>query len=88
MHAHRHTTAWGIHIGGRRARNVKGQYHELKDWWAAHKTARHEARLATLKARCNAKCEAVRPLHAATALDLVASTHAFSTTTAICDLTP
>ena len=86
MHANGHIAAWGTHIGVGRARDVKGWYHELKDWWVAHKTARHEARLATLKARWNARREVVRPLHAEAALDLVASTHAFSTTTALCDL--
>ena len=86
MHANGHTAAWGTHIGVGRARDVKGWYHELKDWWVAHKAARHEARLATLKARWNARREVVRPLHADAALDLVASTHAFSTTTALCDL--
>jgi hypothetical protein len=86
MNANGHTTVWGTHIGVGRARDMKGWYHEVKDWWAAHKTARHEARLATLKARWNARREAVRPLPADAALDLVASTHAFSTTTAFCDL--
>jgi hypothetical protein len=86
MHANGHTTVWGTHIGVVRARDVKGWYHDLKDWWVAHKTARHEARLATLKARWNARREVVHPLHADAALDLVASTHAVSTTTALCDL--
>ena len=86
MHANGHTSVWGTHIGVGRARDVKGRYHELKDWWLAHKAARHEARLATLKARWNARREVVHPLHADAALDLVASTHAFSTTTALCDL--
>jgi hypothetical protein len=86
MHANGHTTVWGTHIGVGRARDVKGWYHELKEWWAAHKAARHEAKLATLKARWDARREAVRPLHADGASDMVASTHAFSTTTAFCDL--
>jgi hypothetical protein len=30
--------------------------------------------------------KAVRPLHADAAIDMVASTHAFSTTTALCDI--
>jgi hypothetical protein len=87
MNATGHTTVWGTHIGVGRARDIKGWYHELKDWWAAHKSSHHEARLAALKARWNARREAVRPLHADAALDLVASTHAFSSTTALCDLT-
>ena len=86
MNANGHTTIWGTHVGIGRAHDVKGWYHELKDWWVAHKAARHEARLATLKTCWNARREAVRPLRADAALDLVASTHAFSTTTAFCDL--
>jgi hypothetical protein len=87
MHASGHTTVWGSHIGVGRARDVQKWYHELKDWWTAHKMARHEARLATLKARWNERREVVCPSQSDTALDLVASTHAFSTTTALCDLT-
>jgi hypothetical protein len=86
MNAKGHATVWGTHIRVGRARHMKGWYHELKDWWAAHKTARHEARLATLKAQWNARREAVLPFHADAASDLVASTHAFSTTAAFCDL--
>jgi hypothetical protein len=86
MHANGHTTVWGTHIGVGRAGGVKGWYHELKDWWTAHKNAYHEARRATLKARWDARRETVRPIHADAAVDLVASTHAFSTTTALCDL--
>jgi hypothetical protein len=86
MHANGHTSVWGTHIGVGRARDVKGWYHELKDWWLAHKATRHEARLATLKTRWNARREVVHPLHADAALDLVASTHAFSITTTLCDL--
>ena len=86
MHAHGQTTVWGTHIGVGRAQDVQGWYHLLKDRWAAYKTARHEANLAILKARWNGRREVVSSLHADAALDLVASTHAFSTTTALCDL--
>jgi hypothetical protein len=86
MHANGHATLWGTHIGVGRARDVKGWYHLLRDRWAAYTTARHEAKLAALKARWNARREAVSPLPADAAVDLVASTHAFSTTTALCDL--
>jgi hypothetical protein len=86
MHANGHITVWGTHLGVGRTRDVKGWYHELKAWWAAHKAARHEARLATLTARWDAKREAVRLPHADAASDMVTSTHAFSITTALCDL--
>jgi len=49
--------------------------------------ARQEANLATLKTRWDARREAVYPLHADAAIDMVPSTHAFSTTTALCNLT-
>jgi hypothetical protein len=87
MHANGHTTVWGTHIGVSRATDGKGWYQQLKEWWAAHKAARHDTRLATLRARWDARREAVHPLHADAAIDMVASTHAFSTTTALCDLT-
>ena len=86
MHANTHTTVWGTHIGVSRARDTKSWYQQIQDRWTAYKAARHEAKLATLKARWDANHEAVRPLHADAAIDMVASTHAFSTTTALCDL--
>ena len=79
-------SVWSTHIGVGRATDGKGWYQQVKAWWAAHKAARHEARLATLTARWDATREAVRPLPADAALDMVASTHACSTTTALCDL--
>jgi hypothetical protein len=86
MRAHGHTTVWRMHIGVGRAMDRKGWYQQLKAWWAAYKAARHDATLATLKARWDARREAVRPFHADAAVDMVASTHTFSTTTALCDL--
>ena len=86
MHAHGQTTVWGTHIGVGRATDGQGWYQQVKEWWAAHQAARQEAKLATLRAHWDARCEAVRPLHANAAVDMVASTHAFSTTTALCDL--
>ena len=81
MHANGHTTVWGTHIGVSRATDGKGWYQQLTEWWAAHQAARHDAKLATLKARWDARREAVRPLGADAAIDMVASTHACSTTT-------
>jgi hypothetical protein len=86
MHANGHTTAWGTHIGVGRAADGKGWYQQLKEWWVAHKAARRDAKLAALTARWDARREAVRPLHAEAAIDMVASTHAFSATTALCAL--
>ena len=86
MHAHGQTTVWGTHIGVGRATDRKGWYQQLKEWWVAHQAARHDATLATLTARWDARREAVHPLQADAARDLVASTHAFSTTMALCDL--
>ena len=86
MNANGHTTVWGAHIGVGRAHDIKGWYHELKDRWAAHKSARQAAKLGALRARWNAKRETVHPVYADAAVDLVAPTHAFSTTTALCDL--
>jgi hypothetical protein len=86
MPSHGHTAVWRTHIGIGRATDAKGWYQQFKEWWADHKAARHDARLVALKARWDARREAVRPLHADAAIDMVASTHAFSTTTALCDL--
>jgi hypothetical protein len=86
MHTNGHTTVWGTHIGIGRARDTKGWYQQLREWWAAHKTVRQEARLAALTARWNARREVVRSLHADAAVDMIAPTHAFSTTTTLCDL--
>ena len=86
MRAHGHTTVWGTHIGVGRATNGQRWYQQVQAWWAAHKAARQEARLASLRAQWDARHEAVRPLHADAAIDMVASTHAFSTTTALCNL--
>jgi hypothetical protein len=86
MHTHGHTTVWGIHIGFGRATDRKEWYQQLTEWWATHKAARHDAKLATLRARWDAGREAVRPLHADAAIDIVASTQAFSTTMTLCDL--
>jgi len=86
MHAYGHTTAWGTRIGVGRAIDGEGWYHELKEWWAAHRATRHDAKLATLSTRWDAKREGVRLFHADTAIDMVAAKHACSATTAFCDL--
>jgi hypothetical protein len=87
MHTHGHTTVWGTPIGIGRVRDTKSLYQQLRDWWADHQAARRETHLARLKARWDARREAVRLIHADAAVDMVAPTHAFSTTTTLCDLT-
>ena len=86
MPVHGHTTVWGTHIGIGRTTDAKSWYQQLKAWWAEHKAARREAHLASLNARWDARREAVRLQHADAAVDMIAPAHAFSTTTALCDL--
>jgi hypothetical protein len=86
MHTNGHTTAWGTHIGVGRIIDGKGWYQQVKEWWTAHQAARQEAKLATLRAHWDARREAVRPLHADAASDMVTSRHVFSITMALCDL--
>jgi hypothetical protein len=87
MRAYGHASVWRTHIGVGRATDRKGWSQQLKTWWAAHKAARHDAKLATLTARWDARREAVHPLHADAAIDMIPSIHACSTTTALCNLT-
>ena len=83
MHANGRTATWGTPIDIGRARDSTGWYEHLKAWWTAHKTARREARLAALAARWNAKREALTPLRADAAVDMVAAEHAFTTATTL-----
>jgi hypothetical protein len=86
MAMHGHTTTWGTHIGGGRATDAKGWYAQLKTWWAAHKAARHEARLATLKAHWDAKHETVHSFRADAAIDMAPPAHMDATARALCEL--
>ena len=86
MRGYGHASVWRMNLGIGRATDGKRWYHQLKAWWATHKAARQEAKLVSLRARWDARREAVRPLHADAAIDMVASTHAFSTTKALCNL--
>jgi len=81
MHAKGHTTTWGMHIGVGRGRDAKGWYQQLKEWWAAHKVAREEARLAALRAQWDAKRETVMPYRADSAADMAVTQHAVSIAT-------
>jgi hypothetical protein len=86
MHATGHTTTWGTPIGVGRARDTKGWYQQIRDRWTSYKAARHNAKLAALRASWDASREAVRPLHAEAAIDLVAPAHASSTISALSSL--
>jgi hypothetical protein len=86
MRAPGQTSVWRTPIGIGRAREAKGRYQQLRDWWAARNAARRDATLAALSACWDAKREAVRVLHADAAADMVASAHVCSTTTALCAL--
>jgi hypothetical protein len=86
MHANGQTTVWGTHVGVSRARDTKRWYQQLKAWWAEHRAARRAAHLVALRAGWDARREAVRPLQADTAIDMVVSTHPCSASVALCDL--
>jgi hypothetical protein len=86
MRVHGHTSVWRIHIGVGRATDDTGWHQHLRAWWAAHKAARRNANLMRLNAHRDAQREAVRPLQTDAAIDMVASTHACSTTTVVCAL--
>jgi hypothetical protein len=81
LHTHGQTTVWGTHIGAGCDKDAKSWDQHLKEWWHAHKAARHEATLAALKARWDAKREAVTPCRAEAAPEMAVSQHAVSVAT-------
>jgi hypothetical protein len=78
MHTNGHTTVWGTHIGACCAKDAKSWYQQISEWWQAHKAARHEAKLAALSARWDAKREAVIRCRTEAAPEMAAQHHAIS----------
>jgi len=78
MHANGPATVCGTHIGAARARDAKGWYQQLGDWWTAHKAARRDAKLASLRARWDSSREVVRPLRAEAAPEMITTPRARS----------
>jgi hypothetical protein len=78
MHANGHTTVWGTHIGIGRSTDAKSWYERVKEWWQAHKAARHEATLAALDARWDAKREVVTSCRAEAGPEMAAQHHAIA----------
>ncbi|HXH14083.1 MAG TPA: hypothetical protein VNP04_30500 [Alphaproteobacteria bacterium] len=81
MRAHGHTTTWSTHIG--RARDTKGWYDHLLEWWTARKALRDEAKLAAIAARWDAKREALTPLHADAAPEMAVAHGSLSARTVV-----
>ncbi len=81
MRAHGHVLVRGPHAGEGRAKDANGWYQQVREWWAAHKAARRQARLAALEACWDAQHEAMRPLRAEAAPEMAAAQGALTVAT-------
>ena len=70
MRSHGPATVWGTSLDGGCARDTKGWYQQMKEWWAARKAARQQAKLVALTDQWDAEHEAFRPLRADAAVEM------------------
>ena len=78
MRVHGHTITWGTRTAVGRTRRTRGWSQPLRAWWANHRAARQDAQLAACEYRWDARREALRPLPAAAALELVTRLYGLS----------
>jgi len=83
MRAHGQASVWRTHSGVGRANDDTGWDQQLKESWGAHKAARHDAKLATLNARWDAKREVMTPFCAEAAPEMAAAQCALSVVTLV-----
>jgi hypothetical protein len=81
MRAHGQVMVWGTHVGAGHAKGNAGWLQHLREWWAARKAARRQARLAALNACWDAEHEAIRPLRAEAAPEMAAAQGALTVAT-------
>ena len=70
MRSHGPATVWGTSLDGGSTRDAKEWYQQLKEWWAARKAARQQAKLVALTNHWDAEHEAVTPLRADAAVEM------------------
>jgi hypothetical protein len=73
MRVHGHTITWGTPTEVGRTHRKHEWTHQLRAWWAAHRTARQQAALVACEHRWDARREVVRPRSAEAAMDLAAA---------------
>jgi hypothetical protein len=81
MRSHGHATVWGTHVGVGCAGGSASWYQQLREWWAAHASARRQAQLAALHASWDAKREVPKSARAEAAAEMAAMHGALSTVT-------